>query len=265
MRVAFGSFCLVFLYSQVALAGAWLQPQNHGILVLQTSHFSGDQFFDELGERQPQPRFNKYEANLYSEYGYSEHWTLGSNLFVNRVAQNGQTNFGLADSEFFARRSLYQSEKWMLSLQPFFKLNSYYKSYNKPLGGSRSRDYEINLLLGYKQQILSPLDYIDTRIGYRSRNNGLSNQIRTDTAYGIHLRDDLLFIPAVRAIISDNPSPEPGFSENGEQDYSLVKAELGILYKFADNRWLQASIYEHIEGVLAGAGRGISVGMGVNF
>jgi len=261
LRPALYVFCLS-LFTEAAFAGAWLQPQGKGISVGSATAFTSDEYFDEAGARVSQATFRKYELQSYNEYGLSEHWTLGANLFFNRVTQSGTKNAGIADSEFFARRLLYQTDGMVISAQPLFKLPSDYADNTPPLGGSKSTDSELSILGGFHMPLISERDYLDMRAGYRIRSRGLSPQMRADVAYGIYLMQNLLVVPALRTVTSIHPDTNTVYREDGEQDYDLIKSELGLLYYMSDTHWLQFTVFQHNAGVLAGAGEGISIGIG---
>jgi hypothetical protein len=248
-----------------ALAGAWLQPEGHGLAVAQGSYYATNSYFDEEGEKQPQARFQKQELNLYTEYGYSRSLTLGSNLFFNRASQRGEARFTLADSELFIRRSIWETERTQISLQPLVKLPSFASEKETPRGGSRSLDGELSLLVGQNLHLVSPRDFLDTRIGYRARSRGLSPQLRSDVVLGLGLSERLMLMPALRMVAAQSPDTSELFVENGEQDYDLLKAELGIVYQLSGSRSLHASMFSHVAGSQTGSGEGISVGYGIRF
>lgn len=259
-------FLQIALYSHsAALAGAWLQPQGRGLAVAQGTYYATNSYFDQEGEKQPQARFQKQEFNLYAEYGVFDHLTLGSNLFINRVSQLGEARYSLADSEFFVRRSIWQTESTQVSLQPLFKLPSLASEKESPRGGSRSLDGEISFLVGKNLHLVSPRDFLDTRMGYRARSRGLSAQFRGDVVLGLGLSERLMLLPALRVIAAQSPDTSEVFEENGEQDYDLMKGELGLVYQLSDSRSLHASIFSHLSGSRTGSGEGVSVGYGIRF
>ena len=255
--------CLMLLIACPALAGAWLQPAGNGIAITQTTYFTSDEFFDTDSARQPQNKFTKYEWQPYVEYGLSERWTVGGTAYLNYVEQNSDDNYGLADAELFARTRLWRDDTSVLSLQPLIKSRSFYQDNSTPRGGSKSYDAELSLLYGQQFTLLSARDYVDLRLGYRWRSHSRKPQWRADAAVAIHLSDAWQLIGAVRAIYSETTSR--AFSENGDQDFKLLKTELTAQYAFNDRHWLQASMFTHVDGTMVGAGNGFSLGFGRRF
>jgi hypothetical protein len=113
--------------------------------------------------------------------------------------------------------------------------------------------------------IVTPNDYVDVRVGYRTRNHGLSDQLRFDLATGIKWNEKFEITPALRGIIATNAADASTYSENGDLDYSVLKAEISGIYHLNDAQWLQAGLFKPIVGVQTGAGYGISIGFAQQF
>lgn len=260
------SFCAAAgFFSIQAHAGAWLQPQGSGYDAFQAGAFYGNDFFDVDGLRQKQPSFSKVEANYYIEYGATSWLTVGANLFVNRASQSGKKNLGISDSEFFSRMPLFEYDQWVISAQPLIKLPSLYEHSGTPRAGSKSTDGELSILFSRPYHLLSDHDYIDSRIGYRARSNGLSNQIRTDISYTLFLTDDIAVIPAYRTVFSSQLPDAGTFAQDGDQDFNLHRAEIGFSWQFSAHERVLFTAFSHIAGNNAGAGEGFTIGVGRNF
>lgn len=245
-----------------AFAGAWVQEKGRALAALNATYFATDSYFDEFGVRQSQQKFNKQELNLYAEYGWRDSITVGTNLFLNRVDQ-GDDNYGLADSEFFARIRLAQFAPFgyrsVLSVQPLIKLPSFYEHGGVPQGGSESFDGELSLLYGINIPSISSRDYIDMRVGYRERTNDLEGQYRLDLVSGVYFSPNFSVTGGMRSIFASAVG-NAAFANNGDQDYDLHKAELGAYYSINGNDQLSLNLFHHYAGRQAGAGRGITLG-----
>ncbi len=253
-------------FSVQAHAGAWTQPKGEGLFIAQATYFSSDHYFDFDGYRVKQPTFRKAELQPYAEYGLRDWLTIGGSAYMQYVKQAGDGNQGLGDPELFARIRLHTWENGdVLSIQPLVKLPSYYTHDRQPRGGSRSTDGELSVLYGTNWEYFGITGYTDTRAGYRMRSRGLNAQYRIDQAIGINITDHFLLIPAVRSIITTEYDDTAAFSEDGEQDYDLAKAEITALYKFDEKRWVHATYFDHIAGAFTGDGRGITIGYAEQF
>lgn len=246
-----------------ACAGAWLEEKGNTLAIAQLTYFTSDAYFDSGGDRHAQDRFTKAEFQPYVEYGLTDAFTLGATSYLHRVEQTGDSNYGIGDTSLFLRTRLWQDEKNILSLQPLLKLPSAYRDDTLPRGASRSTDGELSLLYGRTLSLFSGHDYLDTALGYRLRNHDLSAQYRADAALGLRVSDSWLLIPALHLIAS--PSVSGSFSENGEQSYDLLKAELGAAYMLNDGRWVQVSIFDHLYGKETGTGQGVSIAVAGRF
>jgi hypothetical protein len=252
--------CLLFLLLPFpALAGAWLQEDGGLLVSTQALYYQTDSYFDVTGEELAQRDFTKQELNLYTEYGWSEKFTLGANLFINRVEQ-GDDNFGIADPEFFARATLFKTDNSVISIQPLIKLPSLYQYGGSPRGGTDSFDGELSLLYGRNMPIISARDYMDMRVGYRERSDGLNGQYRVDVSYGLYVTDYLLCVPAFRSVIAAKNDAQT-FNNNGSLDYDLYKAEMSLYYPLNDFQQVGMGYFHHIAGQQTGAGQGFSIGL----
>ena len=256
---------LITMYAGTTYAGAWTQSEGHGLFITQVTRYSTDSFFDTEARKQSQPEFTKYEIQPYIEYGLKDWLTVGGSAYLQSVAQSGRNNYGIADPEAFARLRLYQTDARVLSIQPLVKFGSRFNREGTPRGGSKSHDAELSALYGGNLHVISDKDYFDTRIGYRWRDNDLSDQWRADAAIGLSVTNSIQLVPAVRAIYSPGMTDAAVFSENGDLDYSVLKAEVAGIYHVDENQWLQATLAKHVYGVQTGAGYSLSLGYAKRF
>lgn len=264
-RSCYLSLFMVMLAASTAHAGAWVQPVGHGLAIAQASYYSTDTYFDSNGGAQPQPRFNKFEFQPYVEYGATEWLTLGGSAYAQSVSQAGASNYGLADPELFARARVYADDRQVISLQPLIKLASRFAEHSPVRGGSKSTDVELSALYGRNLALLSPNDYADIRLGYRLRDHGLSPQWRGDVALGLGIAETIQLVPALRAVVATNLKDAATFSEGGDLDYSVLKAEVTGVYRLNTEQWLQAGIFSHIAGIQTGDGMGATLGFAQRF
>lgn len=248
-----------------AHAGAWTQAQGSALSMRNLTYYSTDHYFDARGGRHTQPQFTKYEFQPYLEYGVTNDTTVGGTAYLDMARQSGTSNIGLADPQIFVREKLYQDNHQVVSLEPLLKLPSSFIYSVSPQGGSKSVDLDLSLRYGRNQPMLSVNDYLDTRLGYRVRSRGLSDQVLIDAALGFKLDDSWEILPALRSTLATNLTKATSFSENGDLDYSLLKAEFGVLYHFTSETSLQTTLFDHVAGVQTGEGFGISLGFAQRF
>lgn len=243
-----------------AQAGAWLQPKHEGLFVAQATYFSNTEFYDRSGRTRPQAKYTKYELQPYLEYGLADNLTMGATAYLQRADQSNRDNYGIADPEFFLRTALWKGERQIVSIQPLVKLRSEFEHNTTPRGGSSSTDAELSLLYGRNMDIFSPRDYLDVRVGYRFRGNKLNDQIRADAALGLNVSENWTLVPAMRLIDATKIPSGIAFSENGDQDYTLLKAEIGASYRLSQKQAVSITVFDHIDGKQTGNGSGLSLG-----
>lgn len=272
LRIARALF-LLSTFSSSAHAGAWLQPEGKGLAVAQASRYKTSHYFDSVGNQQSQQPFTKYELNPYLEYGWSDSTTIGANLFLDYATQPQATtagtidgsNYGLVDSELFSRGKLYESDGVIVSYQPLIKLPSLFEKDTLPKTGSNAWDAEISLFGGYGFALFGEHHFAETRIGYRHRLGEREDQLKLDAKLGVSLSREWQISPALYYTTATQNSVPTTFSQNGTQDYDLLKGELSLAYTPEGNYKYLASIFSHLSGQNTGAGAGAMFGIGYSF
>lgn len=258
-------FIALFFYAGNAWSGAWLQPEGKGMAIGQATYFASEAYFDRSSNKTVQPRYQKYEFQPYIEYGLSPSITVGGSAYLQQAYQSGTSNIGLADPELFLRTPLWKDDKNILSLQPLIKFPSRFSKDQSPRGGSASTDAEISLLYGRNIHLFGAQDYADARIGYRHRGNGLHDQWRADIVLGLALAEKWQITPAIRAVKATAIPAATTFSEDGAQDYDLIKFELGTHYSIAPKRTVSLTAFDHADGRQTGDGAGVTLGFRQDF
>lgn len=265
MRKSVTAIVSLLLSASSAQAGAWLQPQGHGQFISQATYFTSDKYYDRNGRAVDQARYNKYEFMPYVEYGALRNLTIGGTGSLQYDTQSSRDNYGLADPELFARTSLYRDDRQVLSIQPLVKFKSAFDNKGSPRGGSDSTDLELSLLYGRNLNLISPRDYLDLDAGYRYRSTYLNDQYHANAALGLYVAPRVQVIPAVRTTIAAKRPSNATFSQNGNQDYSLLKLELTGRYAITENNAVGVTVFNHVEGRQTGNGTGVTLSFAKQF
>ncbi len=244
-------------------AGAWLQPQGEWQTITTALYYRTDSFYDNDRDRQPQERFSKWQLNPYGEYGFTPNVTLGFNTFVDYVsgenpdlAGDRNHNAGLADSELFARLRLWERDSAIISIQPLVKLPSLYASDSLPRSGSEDFDGELRLMGGYGFAAAGHNHYLSAEAAYRKRFGGPADQFRVDVTLGLRPAENWLILPQIFTTWRVNAPSGAAFTQSGQDDYDLVKAQLSAVYEFSDNMGIQLGGFSHVRARNTGAGGG---------
>ncbi len=249
-----------------AFAGAWTLPEGEGQTIVTASFYHTREAFNAQGERGRAPLFQKYELNPYTEYGLTDGLTVGVSAFAQSLKQEMQpggpiaTTEGLGETELFARWRLWEADGGIVSVQPLLKLPSAYLQAGNPRAGRTAWDAELALQGGYGFDAYGQHHYLDTRIAYRYRSDALGDQLRASARLGLGIKHDLTLLSELeytgRAQGGGNV-----LSIAGQNDYTLWRAQMSVVWAFADRYALQLGAFQHIAGEDTGAGGGVLVAL----
>lgn len=272
----------LWLIPSAVQSGAWTQAEGRTHLIINSVYYTNDQFFDRDGNLESQPRFDKYEYNPFVEYGVADELTIGASFMMQLLFQETSStfsnqnttvtvtgsdyNYGIGNTELFARYRLHAGTRHVLSVQPLIKLPAYYAFDRVPRADSNNFDAELSLLGGYSFPLFGQEHYIDVRVGYRHRfHSMLEDQFRGDIKLGLRLNRRWEIIPALSTIQAINASKDLFFTEDGQNDFDLVKFETMLQYNLNEHMYLQLGGFGHIDGRNVGEGYGAIFSTGFKF
>ncbi len=256
------TFCIIPSFSY---AGGWVQDAGKGLFVQNISYYSTNKYFDNSGNKQRINRYHKYELNPYIEYGLSSDWTIGANIFLQRTSQRNsvttknQTNWGIGDSEFFARRKLWQKDGFAFSVEPMVKLPSLEKKSEQPQIGSRYFDSGLTFSGGYSFKAWQLDHFINLDAGYRHRFGTPHDQLKFTATAGLSVTKQASIITQVFTTSRINEASQPSFTQSSADDYDLTKLQISAMYKMDDKLSFQAGAFTHIDGRNVGSGSGATL------
>ncbi len=248
------SFCVIFLsiIAQETSASAWPQKQGDGEVIAAYSYYFSDTYRDKSGAKARIPEYSKHEINPYIEYGLTGRDTLGTNIFLNKVEQNGAAKAGIGDVELFWRRQLFAVSGCTISLQPLVKLPSF--SSGMPEIGSKSTDFEAKALSGCN---LPWNSFFNVEGGYRHRSGEQQDQLKLDAVIGLKHGDSLWLASAYNTLAAgDYNAGNSGITQSN--DYDLSKIQLSWVYRFHPQTSLQLGVYKDIRARNTGEGAGVT-------
>ncbi len=260
VRVALLSAIVSLTVSQ-ALAGAWTQEAGKGQLIVTTLYYATDTLYDNSGAKQAQPDYSKYEVSPYFEYGLADGLTVGANLSLQHATQDGTpgnptlTNWGLGDSEFFARLRLLQKGALVVSVEPMVKLPT--AEEDQPALGGRHADAGLGLLAGYQFSYAGLDHFIDLGLSYRYRDGTPEDQIKLSATAGFGLTKDLMLMSQAFWTLRADTQSTPAFTQSSNDDYNLLKLQMSLVYKLSESLSVQAGAFSHLDGKNVGGGDGV--------
>ncbi len=261
-RFGFLATLLIFFDAAPSHAGAWGQPEGQSLLISNSVYYTTGEAFDARGERVEAQGFRKYELNPYLEYGLDGTWTLGASAFLHALEQEQgaftATNSGIGDIELFARRLLVQQDRYVISIQPLLMLPGHYTQEEGPVAGRGAWDAELAVLGGYGFDWQDRNHYLDMKAAYRHRSGVLSDQYRLSAGLGLNVAEALTLLPEVH-FTAPARKGDPLASLSGQNDYTLLKAQLSVVWQFNERYALQLGGFRHVAGEDTGAGGGVMV------
>lgn len=253
-------FVLTATCSDAVLAGAWTQPEGKGLAILNIWYYQANDTFNNSGQEVPQLRYQKDDINPYIEYGLTDAITLGTNLslqHVNQKVSNGEwSNWGLGDSEFFARFKLWQQDNWIVSTEPLIKLPSPGSLIDQPPIGSDDPDAAIKLAVGYGFNAFGHHHYVSGDAQYRYRFGSPENQMRYELTAGIGVAKDWQVLPQLFITHRTKDPLVVGYTQTSADDYNLTKLQISAVYQFRDDIAFQVGAFSHVDGKNVGSGEG---------
>jgi hypothetical protein len=249
-KTAFFPFlAAVFLavFQGEAHAGAWLQEKGHGLLIVSTTMLSGDKIFDAAGRPFSIPRYNRFDADAWLEYGLTDRFTLVLQPALRsvRVSKPYDINYtGFGDSSFGARIGLWSSGDTVFSLQPMVRVPG------GPLLAGMQVQTEIRLLYGHSYWLGAWPAFIDTEFAYRFGGGVVADEIHSDVTLGVRPRPDTMVMAQMLSTFAFIRAE--GFYASGRE----YKAVLSAVWDFAENWSLQVGGIATLAGANALQERG---------
>lgn len=272
----------VFLCLPFASKAAWTRNEGSWFVANTLTSYRTNHFIDDAGRSHRQPAFAKQEWNTYAEYGWKEDITLGANLFVHRLAADYRRyeatsptvvhgtddNYGLADTEFFLRKRLWQGlalgNHSVLSVQPLLKLPSLYQNGGNPRSGTDNFDAEIQLQGGMSFEFLNRHHFATLGLAYRKRMGDWGDQFKTDATLGFSLTPHFTLL--VQQFMTQRSGDTAAANSSSEvSDYDLIKAQASIVYHLTTDTHIQFGGFRHMHARNTGDGEGVLLSLWKEF
>ena len=167
-------FLLFFV--QNSFAAAWVKKKGEGQFINNLFYYTTQSYNDSSGNRVNQDRFSKIDYNPYVEYGISNDVTIGISPSFQYLKQNGEDNLGLADTEIFARKKIWENSSSIFSLQPLIKLFGPYSEEDNLAFGKKQIDVEMRALYGKSFSIFDENMFANLETAYRKRMEAPSDE-----------------------------------------------------------------------------------------
>jgi hypothetical protein len=259
----------IALYSGSVQAGAWTQYKGQGQFILNGYYYAADERFDNNGSLQPLSKYSKYELNPYVEYGLTGSVTVGANLSLQAVAQKSSsgllTNYGVGDSEFFAKGLLYDDSSFVVSATSLIKAPGLYSYNDQPKIGGTHPDVGAGLSAGYSFSLFGQNHFANLDTLYRYRFGTPENQINLAATLGVHITPQWMLMPQAFATLRTKMPTVATFTQSSGDDYNEVKLQFSAVYAYSPATSFQVGTFATVDGRNVGAGKGVLLSVWRNF
>jgi len=222
-----------------AQAGAWTQPNGHGLVITGVTLSRATSGFDETGAVIDTPEFAKEDYELYGEYGLTNRLTsiIHTRYTDLHPEAPGTRASGLAEAELGLRYRLYAGRAGVFALQA-----TMFAPGGSMALSSGGLDGEIRLNLGSQFRFWRLTGFLDTGFAYRNRANDFRDELRSDVTLGLDLTRRLQALAQSFTVLTIGPGRTNAFE--GE----MSKAQLSLLYRLTPHWGVQLGALATVSG-----------------
>jgi len=263
---------LILIAFAEAEGSVWQQKMNKYFLSGTQSFYSSETIFNSNGERLFLPLggvFTKYETNIYFEYGLENDVMFLANLFYFGLSYRDSigmiTNGGFGDQEVGIQFKLLNDVP-SAALQFLVAFPFYTNPGDPPLGNGQV-DLQVTALVGSPFGYTMSSGFWEAYLGIRKRFEAPSDQLRAGATLGLNISSRMIFLIQGNLILGlgnqDKVDQNLTFSQIflRNLDFSLIKIEPALIYKFNKNIWGYVGYSVDAFGRDVGAGRAFKLGI----
>jgi hypothetical protein len=239
-----------------AAASPWGAPSGDLLVITRTDYFRADLT---ASDTVAAGRFQRVEANTYAEFGVTDNVTIGGKLvYGTSWLQRGvdvQDDSGVTDFGGFAQYRFHSGRYDVASARASVVApSSIGAGLRQGLAGD-GVDVEITGLYGRTLRRKEPKIFATIEAGYVKRVSGASDQIRTQTTWGLEPGERwMLLLDGFATLSVSNEQP-------GGADFDVLKLQPSIVFR-ASRRWaFQAGVTEEVAARNLDRGRTIFIGL----
>lgn len=248
------------LIPTIAHAGAWLQEEGQGEVIINYTFFNSDESYDAFGDKVKTAQFGKSEISPYYEYGVHKDLTIGGAMSYQTVIStnvNQQADdFQFSYYDIFARTYLLKRDDILVSIEPRLHIPVEENASLNPEGDDIIP--ELKLSIGAPFKLFSEYSFADAGATYRFRDedtlgNELNDMLELEATIGLKLESDIMLLNQI--FYKQSLGRKAGDTTSG--NYELTKLQFSLAYDYWETVYLQAGVFANIDGINTNAGEGI--------
>jgi protein XagA len=241
-----------------ATAAAWTLPQGTGQMLFSVTGSTATEAFDSSGGLTSTPRYNKLDADVLVEYGFTDALTgiFQTGLqHVDIAAPVDASRTGLDYTDFGARYRLWQDDGWVLSVQGLLEIPGTTDAANPAAIGYTDVEADLRVLVGKSFMLGTMPAFVDVEFAQRQRGDGAPNEFRADGTFGVQVLPRWLILAQSFNVVSEGAG-NPIF---GSYDYE--KFQLSAVYSLAADWAVQGGAFTTYAGANALQENGLVFGV----
>lgn len=229
-----------------AHAGAWTQESGRGLAILTFVYDSANAAFESRDVQGQTTDFTKYEADLYTEYGVSDRFTVVFRApyqrIVDRSGDETQRLTGAGEVELAVRANLWRRGGFVVSAQPLIGFPGEARGGGQAPLEAAGRFYEGRLLLGWGGDVGGRDVFWSADGGYRIREGPAPDEWRADAAIGLSVR------PSTKLIAQSFNTVSAGEARAPFADFRSHKVQASAVQRVSDSISLQFGGFRTVAG-----------------
>ena len=242
-----------------ALAGAWTLPQGTGEWLAGVTAATSTSYFNGSGLTSI-PRYSKFEAEAYIEYGITDNLTgiLNPGLqSIDIASPYSASRSGLGYTEFGARYGFLQTPDWVVSGQATLRVPGTTNTSNPAAIGYTDVEADLRALIGHNFNIGAMPAFFDLEVAQRERSVGYPSEFRADATIGVRVLPQWLLLAQSFNVVSEGA----GNTLYDGGSYEYYKLQLSAIYSLAPTWEVQGGGYTTYAGRNALQENGLILGV----
>ena len=249
-----GASAILLWSAQPAIAAAWTQDRGKGQIITTFTFDFASGAFNEAGQIEATPLFQKYEFKALAEYGVTDWLTAklspGYEMVVTefdgaRVDENGLNHMGLG-----ARWRMFKLGNHVFSAEGMYFWKGNLETTATTVVSRGEGDVEARLLYGgsktFKFRKKKWPAFWNVEMAYRLRDGEPADEYHLDLTVGLQLRKKWQMLGQSFNIMSDGPGEDR--IDAVFPQYRLHKAQFSGVYRLNDHIRLQMGSFQTIAG-----------------
>ncbi len=246
VKLALGLLLGLLSAPSAALAGAWTLPQGTGEWLAGVTAATSTSYFNGSGLTSI-PRYSKFEAEAYIEYGITDNLTgiLNPGLqSIDIASPYSASRNGLGYTEFGARYGFLQTPDWVVSGQATLRVPGITNTSNPAAIGYTDVEADLRALIGHNFYVSGMPAFFDLEVAQRERSDGYPSEFRADATIGVRVLPQWLLLAQSFNVVSEGA----GNTLYDGGSYEYYKLQLSAVYSLAPTWEVQGGGYTTYAG-----------------